>query len=110
MDTDEVMRYRQRLEAEREHLEGKIAAARQRPHDHDNGMEDGAETCSHEEDLAFDDNLGFLLAQTLRALQRIDDGSYGRCAECDEPIPARRLEASPSATLCIGCKARVERK
>ena len=37
------------------------------------------------------------------ALGRIEDGSYGECLECGEPIPPRRLEIDPAATLCVSC-------
>jgi RNA polymerase-binding protein DksA len=37
------------------------------------------------------------------ALQRIADGSYGTCADCGAHIGVPRLNAMPSATLCIGC-------
>ena len=37
------------------------------------------------------------------ALARMDDGSYGQCARCDEPIGAARLEALPEAPYCIRC-------
>jgi DnaK suppressor protein len=37
------------------------------------------------------------------ALRRCDDGSYGECLECGEPIDPRRLELDPAATLCIRC-------
>jgi DnaK suppressor protein len=42
------------------------------------------------------------------ALDRIDDGSYGFCAECGAGIPPERLEAIPYATLCVGCAAQRE--
>ena len=42
------------------------------------------------------------------ALQRIDDGSYGDCQVCDEPIDPRRLEADPTARLCIDCASKSE--
>jgi DnaK suppressor protein len=38
-----------------------------------------------------------------RALQRIEDGSFGECLECGELIAPGRLQANPTATLCIGC-------
>lgn len=41
-----------------------------------------------------------------QALERIDDGSYGRCARCREPIPAGRLEVLPWADLCVPCSGR----
>jgi len=37
------------------------------------------------------------------ALQRMDEGDYGYCATCDEPIGKRRLEVDPAAPLCIQC-------
>jgi DnaK suppressor protein len=37
------------------------------------------------------------------ALQRIADGTYGVCVDCDAPIGFPRLNAMPSANLCIGC-------
>jgi DnaK suppressor protein len=44
------------------------------------------------------------------ALRRIDDGTFGECEECGEDIELRRLEARPTATLCVGCKEEQERK
>lgn len=41
-------------------------------------------------------------------LQRIADGTYGRCAECDEPIPPARLHAIPTAALCVSCQGATE--
>ncbi len=38
------------------------------------------------------------------ALRRLDDGDYGFCAGCDEPIAPKRLEADPTASLCITCQ------
>ncbi len=35
------------------------------------------------------------------ALVRMEDGTYGRCDRCHEPIAPARLEAMPSATRCI---------
>ena len=37
------------------------------------------------------------------ALARVAEGSYGRCADCGEPIEPRRLEASPYALRCVAC-------
>lgn len=46
-----------------------------------------------------------LIQQTL---QRIDDGSYGRCETCGQSINPERLEALPYATQCIRCQERAE--
>ncbi|WP_067501532.1 TraR/DksA C4-type zinc finger protein [Actinoplanes sp. TFC3] len=44
------------------------------------------------------------------ALQRLDDGTYGNCEGCSNPIPVERLEVFPSATTCVHCKTNRERR
>jgi DnaK suppressor protein len=44
------------------------------------------------------------------ALAKIDDGTYGVCEQCEEPIEPKRLEIRPVADLCIRCKEAQERK
>lgn len=48
------------------------------------------------------------LTEIEHALVRIADGSYGICARCGKRITVGRLDARPTATLCIDC-ARLER-
>ncbi len=43
------------------------------------------------------------------ALAKIDEGTFGICEECEEPISIKRLEARPETTLCIRCKEDQER-
>lgn len=43
------------------------------------------------------------LAETERALRRLTDGAYGRCATCGQPIALARLRAVPSARRCDAC-------
>ena len=43
------------------------------------------------------------------ALAKIDEGTFGICEECEEPIAVKRLEARPETTLCIRCKEDQER-
>lgn len=50
------------------------------------------------------------LLQIERALGRIEDGSYGVCESCGQPIGKMRLMAFPRATLCLTCKQREERR
>ena len=51
---------------------------------------------------------GGLIGKIEDALERIDDGTYGICEECEEDIAEGRLEARPVTTLCIECKKRQE--
>jgi DnaK suppressor protein len=42
------------------------------------------------------------------ALRRIEDGCYGLCADCDQPIASKRLEFDPTALRCIDCESKRE--
>jgi DnaK suppressor protein len=48
------------------------------------------------------------VAQIDKALQNIQEGTYGHCEACGEDIPWQRLDALPYATLCVKCKEREE--
>ena len=43
------------------------------------------------------------LAQINRALAQLDQGTYGQCSSCGEPIGARRMQALLYSDLCIAC-------
>lgn len=45
------------------------------------------------------------LARTDRALAKVDDGTYGICDTCGEPIAAARLQAMPDSVQCLACAA-----
>lgn len=48
------------------------------------------------------------LEQIEAAIERIEDGSFGRCEECGARIPQARLEAIPYAAMCIQCASQRE--
>ena len=50
-----------------------------------------------------------LLSKLDLAIKKIDDGTFGNCESCDEPIGKKRLEARPETSLCIKCKEDQER-
>jgi DnaK suppressor protein len=50
-----------------------------------------------------------LVRQLRSAMERIDDGSYGICLRCDEPISPKRLNAVPWAEFCISCQETADR-
>lgn len=56
--------------------------------------------------VAVHDKLQVTLAEVERAIAKLDDGTYGRCDACGEPIPEARLEALPWASLCVQDAAR----
>ena len=49
-----------------------------------------------------------LLREVVIALQKIEDGSYGTCERCSEPIAEKRLDAVPFARYCIDCQRVIE--
>jgi RNA polymerase-binding protein DksA len=51
---------------------------------------------------------GATLEQIQRALERLNEGTYERCEECEGAIGAARLDALPFATHCIDCKRKLE--
>ena len=55
-------------------------------------------------------NLEERIRDVERALARLADGTYGICENCGKPINPERLEALPSARLCIDCKAQDDRR
>lgn len=48
------------------------------------------------------------LEQVDAALRRHEDGEYGACLSCEEPVGFARLEARPETPFCIGCQSRRE--
>jgi len=71
-----------------------------------NDFPDEIDTASSESGLAF---IGRLRERERVLLQKIDDGTYGTCASCEEDIGLERLMARPVADLCIDCKSQQER-
>ena len=51
-----------------------------------------------------------MIAKINTALARIQEGSFGSCEACEEPIEKRRLEARPFSTLCVACQEQHEHK
>jgi len=76
----------------------------------DDQADAGAKTFQREHELALTQNARELLELSERALARIDEGTFGVCASCGQPIGKARLQAFPRATLCVTCKQREERR
>jgi DnaK suppressor protein len=107
----DLRNFRQRLEQEltvlcgrRDDLEAasasSLAAAGERGFG-DEIADAGSFTFERERELSLVGNLRDLIDKVEAALARIDDGSYGRCEACDQPIQPERLDALPYTTLCL---------
>ena len=51
-----------------------------------------------------------LLTEVERALERIEQGTYGKCVDCGQPIPEKRLEAIPWAARDVKCEEQLEQR
>ena len=76
----------------------------------DDQADAGTKTFEREHEMSLAANSRDLLSQVERALQRLDDKTYGICESCGNPIGKGRLQAFPRATLCVSCKQREERR
>jgi RNA polymerase-binding protein DksA len=66
-------------------------------------------TLDREIDYSLEENSEQVLRAIDHALERIDDGSFGICETCGQPISEERLEAIAYATQCIDCRRKGER-
>lgn len=76
----------------------------------DDQADAGSKTFEREHEMSVNANTREMLDQALRALRRLEAGTYGSCEACGGPIAAGRLRAFPRATLCIACKQAEERR
>lgn len=73
---------------------------------------DPTDRASHEAERSFElrirDREHKLIKKIKKALERIDNGTFGQCETCEEEITIERLKARPVTTQCIECKTREE--
>jgi DnaK suppressor protein len=117
--TEELAEVRDGLEADRLRLRRELNMAEHELHDLMRDAGDGAgndqadvgsTTFERDHEISLANNARNMLAQTERALERIEDGSYAVCEGCGQPIGKMRVMAFPRATLCLSCKQREERR
>ncbi len=106
---------RSRLEQEQKHLTEELeqSKASKRPADErregspfGKREEEATESFELEKRLALEKQIKDQLVDIERALHKFDEGTYGSCDKCGQPIDPARLEALPQASLCLSCKAK----
>ena len=119
MDEQVQARLRTQLESELARLEAEVADIEREGHEalseasgennyRDHMADQGSATFERELDMTLDENVRAALAEVRKSLARVEDGSYGTCERCGQAISESRLEAMPTANLCITCKAAEE--
>jgi DnaK suppressor protein len=110
-DDLDLVAIRQELEVRRDRVRTRVAALAQRPElgsaqGFGKRIGDGTiEAVSRLTEIGVGESLERGLARTERALAKLDDGTYGSCDACGDPIPRARLQAMPDGVLCLSCAA-----
>jgi DnaK suppressor protein len=68
----------------------------------------GTDNFEQEFTLSLLQNEEQLLEEIAAALDRINQGTFGKCEECEESIPRPRLQAVPYARYCVECARRLD--
>ena len=76
----------------------------------DDQADAGTKTFEREHEMSLVYNARDMVLQTERAIERIENKTYGRCEECGNAIGKARLQVFPRATLCMSCKQKEERR
>ncbi|MEF8754116.1 MAG: RNA polymerase-binding protein DksA [Accumulibacter sp.] len=108
MNSDQLAHFRDILEAVKLQLMDDIERTVHTMQDEATVFADPNDRASQETDIAIElrnrDRERKLIKKIEETIQRIDSGDYGYCAACGVEIGIKRLEARPTATLCIDCK------
>ncbi len=106
--------YRTRLENEQRRLTDELAQLQAGQHPAEERREgspfgkreeEATESFELEKRLAMEKRTREQLAEVEHTLHKLEEGTYGLCDICDQPIDPARLEALPQASLCLNCKA-----
>ena len=107
-----LQKEKQRLLGEQEQLKGTgegvggFAEVRHEGSPFGKREDEATEVLELEMRLALEKRIREQLAEIEHALDKLGQGTYGRCDSCNGPISMDRLEALPQARLCITCKAK----
>ena len=99
------------LDAERSRLLEELGEAVEAPGQMTYGSQAAAasQVFEQQRDLALRDRATQQLALVDAAIDRLENGTFGVCVRCGEPIAVGRLEALPWAAHCIGCRSALDR-
>jgi DnaK suppressor protein len=106
--TKELARLRSELAVVESEMEELIAESGEGAGD--DQADSGTKTFEREHEMSLVINARDMVLQTERALERLDNKTYGSCEECGNPIGKARLQVFPRATLCMICKQKEERR
>ena len=118
--TIDLNKMRARLEAKRDELRSNLAGLTEAhpqpvdPVEASEGSQDFEEVAVDSDETLTEQSTSVneqaLLTEVEAALRRIDEGTYGKCVNCGQPIPEKRLEAIPWAARDVKCEEQLEQR
>lgn len=113
MSNEAAVDYRALLEQERSSLQGQLSElgfGEQGSLEYDPNFADTSQvTAERSEVEALARELRDALQDVMKALKKLDEGTFGVCERCGRPISPARLEAKPASVYCIECASVVRR-
>jgi DnaK suppressor protein len=114
--TIKAKQIRAHLEAERKRIAEELALSKasQSMEDRREGSpfgkreEEATESMELEKRLTLENRLQLMLTEVDKAIQKLDNGTYGICDLCNTPIDPARMEALPQAILCVNCRQKMK--
>ena len=109
-ERDRLERLRAGFDAEHLHDESIDESTSELSHMAQHAADVGSETFEREKDFSILEQVEAELADVERAMQRLDDGTYGTCEACGGSIADERLAVQPAARFCVGHQEMAERR
>jgi RNA polymerase-binding transcription factor DksA len=108
-ERERLERLRAGFDAEHLHDESSDDSTSELSHFAQHAADVGSETFEREKDFSILEQVEAELADVERALQRLDEGTYGTCEACGNAIADERLAAEPATRFCVGHQEMAER-
>ncbi|MFN3567469.1 MAG: RNA polymerase-binding protein DksA [Caldimicrobium sp.] len=113
MEKEKLQQFKELLLKRKEEILKEVMDTLKEMEESGENLPDAVDQASRETNLALGlrlrDREQKLLKKIEKALQKIEEGTYGICEACGAEIDEKRLLARPEATLCIECKRAQER-
>ena len=107
-ERERLQHIRTGFEAEHLHDQSEDESTSELSHLAQHSADVATETFEREKDFSILEQVEAELADVDRALRRLDDGTYGTCEACGQPIGDDRLEAMPAARFCVSHQSEAE--
>ncbi|MGH9243245.1 MAG: TraR/DksA C4-type zinc finger protein [Acidimicrobiales bacterium] len=109
-ERERLLHVREGFDEEHLHDESEDDSTSELSHLAQHAADVGSETFEREKDFSILEQVEAELADVERALQRLENGSYGRCEVCHDSIADERLDAMPATRFCVTHQSQAEHR